>query len=176
MTCVLTETGTVCPVSTALEVVGDPWTLLILRELFGGATRFDDIQVQTETPTQELFARLDSLEQNGLIFVARQGSVAYGLTEKGRAIYPMIYALRAWGEKWTKPEGSDYAVRFTHKYCGTDVGLDAVCRRCGVPVERAHLEPTMSPEWKAERARRQEKSRAAKEIAVETDSSMRDVG
>lgn len=176
MTCVLTEAGTVCPVSTALEVVGDPWTLLILRELFAGATSFDDIQVQTETPTQELFTRLDSLEQNGLICVDKQGSVAYGLTEKGRAIYPVIFALRAWGEKWTKPEGSDYAVRFTHKYCGTDVGLDAFCRRCGVPIERAHLEPTMSPEWKAERARRQQKSEATKEIAVGPDRSTREVG
>ena len=78
----------------------------------------------------------------------------YRLTEKGRAFYPVIYALRAWGETWSKGEEEEIAVRFTHRECGHDIGLGSVCPNCGVHVERKDLEAKMSEQFAAEREQR----------------------
>ena len=93
---------TVCPVARSLDIVGDRWTLLILRELFMGATRFEEIQIQTKATPQMLATRLKAMEAGGLIerhpYSQKPLRHEYRLTEKGRAFYPVIYALRAWGE------------------------------------------------------------------------------
>lgn len=149
---------TVCPVARSLDIVGDRWTVLVVRELSMGATRFEEIQIQTKATPQMLAARLKSLEASGMIerhpYSEKPLRHEYRLTDKGWAFYPVIYALRKWGEIWSKDESEEVAVRFVHRECGHDVGLGTVCPGCGVQVERKDLEASMSDQFAAERAER----------------------
>ncbi len=149
---------TVCPVARSLDIVGDRWTVLILRELFMGATRFEEIQIQTEATPQMLATRLKALEADGMVerrpYQEKPLRHEYKLTQKGREFYPVIHAMRAWGETWCKEEEEEIAVQFVHRACGYDVGLSNVCPGCGEPVERKDLDSTISPRFAQERAER----------------------
>jgi DNA-binding HxlR family transcriptional regulator len=152
------KAGTVCPVARSLDIVGDRWTVLVLRELFMGATRFEEIQIQTGATPQMLATRLKSLESDGMVerhpYNEKPLRYEYRLTEKGRSFYPVVHALRAWGETWCKDEHEEIAVRFTHRSCGHDVGLGNVCPVCGTGVERSDLDASLSPAFANERAER----------------------
>ena len=97
-----TADQTLCPVAWAITVVGDRWTVLILRELFMRMHRFEEIQAQTGATPQMIATRLKKLEADGLVkrhvYSKRPRRHEYHLTEKGEAFYPVILALRAWGE------------------------------------------------------------------------------
>jgi DNA-binding HxlR family transcriptional regulator len=158
---------TVCPVAQAVSIVGDRWTILILRELSSGASRFEEIQIQTGSTPQMLATRMKALEQDGMVerkpYSRHPLRYEYHLTEKGCAFYPVIYAMRAWGETWCKPPGQGFAVQFKHKACGNDVGLESFCHHCGVPVERKDLESHTSPAFLKEREIRREDFRNRKD-------------
>ncbi|MBP0589667.1 helix-turn-helix transcriptional regulator [Paraburkholderia sp. LEh10] len=152
------KASTVCPVARSLDIVGDRWTVLVLRELYMGAARFEEIQIQTEATPQMLTTRLKSLEADGMVerhpYNEKPLRYEYRLTEKGRSFYPVVHALRAWGETWCKDEGEEIAVRFVHRDCGHDVGLGNVCPHCGVVVERKDLDAALSAPYAKERADR----------------------
>jgi DNA-binding HxlR family transcriptional regulator len=98
----------VCPIADALDVVGERWSLLVLRELGFGVTRFKDIQVNTGAPRETLSLRLRKLEESGLI-ERRQYSEhpprdEYVLTTAGRDIQPVLGLLRQWGERYAVPD------------------------------------------------------------------------
>ncbi|QET05321.1 MULTISPECIES: winged helix-turn-helix transcriptional regulator [Cupriavidus] len=154
-----TPATTVCPVARSTEVVGDRWTILVLRELYMGATRFEEIQIQTEATPQMLTSRLKALEADGMVerhpYSEKPLRHEYRLTDKGWAFYPVIYALRAFGEMWCK-HGEEVATRFVHRKCGHDVGLATVCPHCGEPVARKDLDATLGERFAAERAARRE--------------------
>ncbi len=94
----------VCPIADALDIVGERWTLLVLRELGFGVTRFKDIQVNTGAPRETLSLRLRKLEENGLIERRRYSQHPprdeYVLTPAGRDIQPVLGSLRQWGERY----------------------------------------------------------------------------
>ena len=154
------KAGTVCPVARSVEVAGDRWTILVLRELYMGSTRFEEMQIQTEATPQMLTSRLKALEADGMIerrpYHEKPLRYEYHLTDKGWAFYPVIYALRAWGETWCKGRDEDVAMHFVHRACGHDVGLANVCPHCGVPVERKDLDASMGSQFANERAARRE--------------------
>ncbi|WP_459709824.1 winged helix-turn-helix transcriptional regulator [Paraburkholderia sp. 2C] len=149
---------TVCPVARSLDIVGDKWTVLVLRELYMGVSRFEELQIQTEATPQMLAGRLKALEADGMIerhpYNEKPLRYEYRLTRKGWAFYPVIYALRAWGEGWCKDESEGVAVRFVHCECGADVGLANVCPNCGAPVTRNDLQPVVSGHYAKEREER----------------------
>ncbi|MCC6609566.1 MAG: helix-turn-helix transcriptional regulator, partial [Burkholderiales bacterium] len=95
---------TVCPIARALAVVGDRWTVLILRELFLGVNRFEEIQAQTGMSSHLLSTRLKRLEGDGIVarrpYSDRPPRHEYRLTDKGLDLYPLLLSLKAWGEKW----------------------------------------------------------------------------
>jgi DNA-binding HxlR family transcriptional regulator len=98
----------VCPIADALEVVGDRWSLLILRELGFGVHRFNDIRANTGAPRETLTTRLRELEDAGVIarrrYSERPPRDEYFLTDAGSAINPVLRALRQWGEGYaTRP-------------------------------------------------------------------------
>jgi DNA-binding HxlR family transcriptional regulator len=148
-------TPTLCPVARAEMVVGDRWTVLILRELFMGSHRFDEIQAQTDSTPQMITARLKKLEAEGLIerrlYNERPKRYEYHLTEKGEAFYPVILALRAWGETWCKAADEGRAINYTHRECGGPAGLGAVCESCGRPLKRDELTADLNPAYRGER-------------------------
>jgi DNA-binding HxlR family transcriptional regulator len=97
----------VCSIADALNVVGDRWSLLILRELSFGVSRFADIRVNTGAPRETLTARLRKLENCGLIERQRYSEHPprdeYRLTQSGTAIGPVLRELRRWGETYAEP-------------------------------------------------------------------------
>jgi DNA-binding HxlR family transcriptional regulator len=98
----------VCSVADALEVVGDRWALLAVRELGFGVTRFNDILRNTGAPRASLAARLRELEAAGLVRRERYSQHPprdeYLLTEAGQALGPVVRSLREWGERWITPQ------------------------------------------------------------------------
>ncbi len=152
--------ATVCPVARSVDIVGDKWTILVLRELYMGTARFEEMQIHTGATPQMLTSRLKALEADGLVerrpYNAKPLRHEYHLTQKGWDFYPVIYALRAWGETWCKQEDEGLAVHFVHRACGHDVGVASVCPHCAVPVQRADLEASISSRYAKERAARYE--------------------
>jgi DNA-binding HxlR family transcriptional regulator len=96
-----------CPVACALDILGDRWTLLVIRDLMLGHTRFKDFAASPEgIPTNILAERLERLQRSGIIeqVPAQDGTkrLAYCLTGKGKALQPLLVALRDWGLEWEK--------------------------------------------------------------------------
>lgn len=151
---------TLCPIARAEAVVGDRWTVLVLRELFMGSHRFDDIQVQTAGTPQMIAARLKTMEADGLVarrpYSERPPRYEYHLTAKGEAFYSVVLALRAWGETWCKSPEEELAVVYTHKTCGEPAGLGPLCAHCGELLRREELISTPGAAYVAERQARRE--------------------
>lgn len=153
---------TVCPVGRSAELVGDRAVLLILRDLFFGVRRFEAFQTNTGLGPQILADRLKRMEQEGVIqkraYQTRPPRHEYTLTDKGKALFDVLYAMRNWAERWayTRGEtGSDGpAIRYVHRACGTDVGLATICPGCGETLGYGALKGEMSPALLAERAAR----------------------
>ncbi len=102
-----------CPVARPLDVVGDGWTLLIVRDAFDGLRRFGQFQKSLGLAKNILSARLANLVANGVFELAPAADGSpyqeYVLTEKGRALFPVITALRQWGDRWFFTEGEPRA-------------------------------------------------------------------
>lgn len=100
----LDEVNTQCPVARALEVLGDRWALMILRDAFDGLRRFSEFQKNLGLAKNILASRLKLLVESGLLGLqpASDGSAykEYVLTEKGRSVFPIVVGLRQWGERF----------------------------------------------------------------------------
>ena len=92
----------ICPVSCVLDIIGDKWTLLVVRDLFMGKSTYSEFQKSPENiPTNILAERLKRLLQHGVIdksqYQERPPRYAYGLTNKGKELWPVIKAMMLWG-------------------------------------------------------------------------------
>jgi DNA-binding HxlR family transcriptional regulator len=131
-----------CSLARALEVVGERWTLLIVRDAFFGVRRFGDFATQLKIPRAVLASRLKSLVQAGVLSRDdSDGSVEYRLTDRGLALWPVIRALLHWGDESYSPDGVKRAL-----YHDADDGLidqENRCQVCGavVPVPDIRIEP-----------------------------------
>ena len=152
------EEQTLCPIARCTEIAGDRWTILILRELFAGCARFDDIQAQTGATAQMMAGRLRRMEDDGLItrrvYEKRPLRYEYLLTDKGRDYYPVILALRSFGARWCKRADEPKAIRLFHNECGGEVGLDGVCIGCRDTVNFSDATAQPTPEYTDERRKR----------------------
>lgn len=96
--------GRPCPIAATMEVVGDRWSLLIVRELAFGLSRFNEIAVHTGAPRDRLAARLRDLVGAGVVerrpYQETPPRFDYVLTESGRDLVPVLESLLAWGNKW----------------------------------------------------------------------------
>ncbi|TMK88849.1 MAG: helix-turn-helix transcriptional regulator [Actinobacteria bacterium] len=123
-----------CSVAQALSVVGDRWTLLILRDAFMRVRRFEDFQERTGAPRPLLADRLKTLVDEGVLekrlYSERPDRFEYRLTEKGLDLWPVLVSLLRWGDKWaTGSAGPPVEVR--HKACGHVVHPELACPDCG---------------------------------------------
>jgi DNA-binding HxlR family transcriptional regulator len=95
--------GQDCPIARALEVVGERWTLLIVRDVLDGLRRFDELQSSLSVARNVLAARLDRLVEEGVLervpYSERPRRCEYRLTAKGRELEPALAALRRWGDQ-----------------------------------------------------------------------------
>ena len=149
---------TLCPISRSTDLMGDRWSLLVIRELFIGLSRFHDLQAQTGATPQLLTARLKRLQADGLVerqaYSQRPLRYEYRLTPMGRDLMPVILALRAWGEKWCKSPDEGLAVRMFHAACGTELGLDDTCPKCAITGPWTQAQARPNPAYLEERQER----------------------
>ncbi|MGH3027457.1 MAG: winged helix-turn-helix transcriptional regulator [Gaiellaceae bacterium] len=122
-----------CSAARALELVGERWSLLIVRDaLFGGTTRFADFQRSLGVARNILSTRLDRFVEAGLM-ERRQAEGSpyheYHLTEKGEDLKPVVIALSHWGDRWAAPSGPP--ILYRHAGCGSRVEQQLVCGDCG---------------------------------------------
>lgn len=122
-----------CSVARTLEVVGEWWTMLVIREAFNGTRRFDDFQARLGIARNVLAARLQSLVDHGILerrlYQPRPERYEYKLTEKGRDLYPVLISMMQWGDKWeVGPEGPP--VTLIH-HCGHTPDPALTCTKCG---------------------------------------------
>jgi DNA-binding HxlR family transcriptional regulator len=101
-----------CPVASTLDLVGDRWTMLVIRDLFLGASRFSDLASAPEgIPTNILASRLRMMEDQGLVaksaYQTNPPRFAYELTDKGKALLPVMRALKDWGMQWIPNRSAD---------------------------------------------------------------------
>ena len=123
-----------CSIARALSVVGDRWTLLILREAFAGAHRFDDFRQRLGIARNVLSLRLRGLVRDGVLeripSAGRGRRVEYRLTEKGRDLFPVLLALQQWGDRWFGA-GDEPTRRIIHRACGNETEAVFTCNHCG---------------------------------------------
>lgn len=126
--------GQVCSIAKALEVVGERWTLLIVRDVMGGNRRFDELQKGLGIARNVLAARLERLVDEDILerrpYQESPPRYEYFLTEKGLDLWPALIALLGWGDRHTAyPEGPPMLI--VHKECGGPVSDRGVCESCG---------------------------------------------
>jgi DNA-binding HxlR family transcriptional regulator len=121
-----------CTIGAALDIVGEKWTFLVLREAFNGIRRFEDMQHRTQAPRQVLSDRLSRLVREGILRkvpyqeAGQRARGEYRLTDKGLDLFPVITALLGWGNKHAA--GSDGPlVLLEHRDCGAPVRLQLAC-------------------------------------------------
>lgn len=123
-----------CSIARSVDVVGERWTPLILRDLFVGMSRFEDIRRDLGIASNVLAARLDRLERDGIVdrhqYQTAPVRHEYRLTEKGRDLYPVIATLIAWGDKWMAA-GNGPPALIVHSECGHATTAVTVCAECG---------------------------------------------
>jgi DNA-binding HxlR family transcriptional regulator len=140
--------GRPCSVAAALNLIGEKWALLAVREIAFGNKRFDAIAKNTGAPRDRLAARLRTLEAAGVVERRRYSDHPprheYELTQAGKELRVVLTSLRAWGDKWavdTPP------IAFGHT-CGQDLDPAVVCRHCGAEADPDDLTPrVLSPGW-----------------------------
>lgn len=135
-----------CSIARTLDVVGEWWTLLILRDVFRGTRRFDDFQDSLGLARSVLAARLTKLTEHGVLerraYSEHPPRYEYYLTEKGRALFPVIAALIHWGDEWAPTPGGPPRV-LVHETCGNVTVPVLTCPHCHGEVSAAnsHSEP-----------------------------------
>ncbi|HEY5025590.1 MAG TPA: helix-turn-helix domain-containing protein [Acidimicrobiales bacterium] len=125
-----------CSVAQCLEVVGEWWSMLIVRDVFLGVSRFDDFQRRLGISRNILQQRLARLVDAGVLtrvpYSEHPPRHDYRLTDKGRDLWPVLTALRQWGDRYAAPFGPPLEV--SHKACGSAAEAVLVCGSCGEPI------------------------------------------
>lgn len=140
----------VCSIARALELIGERWTLLIIRDaLFAGVTRFNDHQHNLGIATNILKSRLDALVDAEIMErrTSSSGQPEYVLTDKGRDLEPALIAFTHWGDRWATSEAPPIVYR--HTGCGGEAGVQTMCAIHG-PIDPAEIEGEPGPGMPAE--------------------------
>lgn len=139
--------GQNCSVARSLEVLGERWTLLVLRDSFLGVTRFEHFARRLSLAPNILSKRLRTLTDAGVLervpYQQRPERHEYRLTEAGRELFPVIVGLMSWGDAHLAPDGPPAVVR--HAGCGGALGARAECGRCGARVGADDAEWSYGP-------------------------------
>jgi DNA-binding HxlR family transcriptional regulator len=152
-----------CSIARTLEVVGERWALLILREVFLGIRRFDQMQQHLGIARNILADRLRTLVADGILeqrqYQERPPRYEYRLTERGIDLYPALMMLMAWGDKHLSGRRGP-ALALEHKGCGHATTLAVACGECGERVTARDIRPLPGP-GAPRKARRPSPTRAA---------------
>ena len=156
-----------CTLARTVEIVGDGWTLMILRELFLGVRRFDEFQRQTGASPASVSGRLRKMEEVGLIrreaYSRHPPRYEYRLTDMGKALWPAIIALKTWGDEWvdmpkeggpktpSMSAGCTTPIEIIHKSCGQVIVPRMTCPECGEAMDAHDAHARLSAPFFSER-------------------------
>lgn len=128
-----------CSIAGALEVIGERWTLLIVRDAMYGVRRFSDFQAHLDVPKAILSDRLSGLVDDGILErkpdSEHHGRHLYELTQAGRELWPVLHALMVWGDRHRRTNSR----LFRHASCGTQLDPDASCPVCKLTPDVADV-------------------------------------
>lgn len=137
-----------CSLARSLDVVGDWWTLLIVRDVFLGIGRFDDLVADLGISRNLLTERLKRLVERGIVervaYSARPARYEYRLGEAGRDLVPVVLALTSWGDRWAAPD-EGRPMRFVHRSCGYYCDAAVNCSCCGRPLASDNVDIVPGP-------------------------------
>jgi DNA-binding HxlR family transcriptional regulator len=137
-------TNETCSIARTLDVIGERWTILVLREAFMRVRRFDEFQRNIGLARNILSARLRKLVEAGVLarrqYSEKPSRFEYRLTERGLDLYPALVALMEWGDRHVaNPAGPPVTLR--HRGCGRDSMPHMVCSECGEPIGPRDMQP-----------------------------------
>jgi DNA-binding HxlR family transcriptional regulator len=137
-----------CSLARGLDLIGDWWSPLIVRDLYLDVVRFDDLVEDLGISRNLLTRRLNALGKSGIVerrvYQRRPVRYEYRLTEAGRDLVPAILALTAWGDRWARPkEGSP--MLFVHKTCGHQFQPRVTCSACGEAITHEAVKTVGGP-------------------------------
>jgi DNA-binding HxlR family transcriptional regulator len=130
--------GQICSIARSLELVGERWTLLVVREIFHGRRKFSEMQRSLGVARNVLADRLQGMVDEGILerrpYSERPERYEYFLTEKGLDLWPVMISLMHWGDKYEQqPAGRPSIV--VHKECGGEIDDRRICTKCGKQLE-----------------------------------------
>jgi len=136
-----------CSVAQCLEVVGEWWSMLIVRDAFLGVTRFDQFQERLGISRNVLNQRLAHLVRAGVLertsYNERPMRYDYRLTQSGRDLWPVLAAMRQWGDAHAAPDGPPLVL--IHRACGHVVDAVMSCSACGAPISARDVRAQRGP-------------------------------
>jgi DNA-binding HxlR family transcriptional regulator len=131
-----------------MDILGDWWTPLVLREAFYGIRKFDDFQMELGIARNTLAERLRRLVDEGLLekrqYEESPRRYEYILTDKGLDFFPVLAAMSHWGDRWLSGEDGP-PVTFHHESCGHDTHAEVTCKICGEPLLAGNTSMHMGP-------------------------------
>lgn len=136
-----------CSITRPLTVLGDRWTFVIVKQAFAGVRRFEDFQASLGISRGRLADRLDRLVEQGILVREpyKDGRVRheYRLTDKGHELYPILMAIRDWGDRHMAPDGPP--VHYRHRDCGGEAHVHLSCEACGEEISAREVVPEPGP-------------------------------
>lgn len=136
-----------CSIARTLDVIGEPWSPLVLRDIWVGMNRFDQIQADLGISRKVLTERLGHLVERGVLERRAYDSRPrheYVLTEKGRELVDVLMVMAGWGDKWLAGEAGP-PVLYRHHACGEIGRVDLRCAHCGEPMHADDVEVLAGP-------------------------------
>ncbi|NUP53110.1 MAG: helix-turn-helix transcriptional regulator [Catenulispora sp.] len=136
-----------CSIARTLDVIGEPWSPLVLRDVWVGINRFDQMQADLGISRKVLTERLDHLVEEGVLErhpYDRRPRFEYRLTQKGTELVDLLMVMTAWGDKWLAGEAGP-PVLYRHHACGEISSVDLRCDHCGEPMHATDIDPLPGP-------------------------------
>ncbi|NUR29143.1 MAG: helix-turn-helix transcriptional regulator [Catenulispora sp.] len=136
-----------CSIARTLDVIGEPWSPLVLRDVWVGLNRFDQIQADLGISRKVLTERLDHLVEQGVLErhpYDRRPRYEYRLTDKGRELVDLLMVMTAWGDKWLAGAAGP-PVLYRHHACGEISSVDLRCSHCGESMHAEDVDPLAGP-------------------------------
>ena len=137
-----------CSIARAVDILGDWWTPLVLRESYYGVRRFDDFQKTLGIGRNILTQRLNRLVDEGLLvrrpYQDKPLRNEYILTDKGRDFFPVLMAMVRWGDQWLSEEAGP-PITLHHTTCDHDTHAEVVCSHCKEPLKLADTRTSLGP-------------------------------